>query len=206
MDKHIVKGDVVGAHEEVGPAGRVQLRDALNTDPSRIVREEEDGSVECVVGILYSLALILYCDVASYQNLLACKIIIPLLTIAIQRALAKDLDILPAPNPERDGFLEIVVEVIGLPIFNVVGKLYLSASTSSWKTVPHTLISPSSCTSMLFRKLRSSFLPIMYVLPFCSNNRPPWLACLMPQRKSVETSSVSFFDGRIVTVRRSGYF
>jgi hypothetical protein len=39
---------------------------------------------------------------ASYQNLRACEIIVPLLTISIQRAFAKNLDILATPNPERD--------------------------------------------------------------------------------------------------------
>ena len=54
MDKNIVKGDVVGAHKEVGPAGRVQLRDAFDADPGRVIREEQDGPVECVVRILFS--------------------------------------------------------------------------------------------------------------------------------------------------------
>lgn len=37
MDIHIIKGDVVGADEKVGPAGRVQLCDSFHTDSRGIV-------------------------------------------------------------------------------------------------------------------------------------------------------------------------
>jgi hypothetical protein len=37
MNKHIVKGNVVGADEKVRPAGRVQLRDSFHTDSGGIV-------------------------------------------------------------------------------------------------------------------------------------------------------------------------
>lgn len=53
VDVHIVKRHVVGAHEEVGPAGRVQLRDAFHTDAGCVVCQEENGSVESVVRVLH---------------------------------------------------------------------------------------------------------------------------------------------------------
>jgi hypothetical protein len=102
IDKHVVEGNIVAAHEEVGPAGRVQLRDALDADPRCVVREEQNGPVERIVGILFSSTPIPRWNEASYQNLRACEIIVPLLTISIQRALAKNLDILATPNPEGD--------------------------------------------------------------------------------------------------------
>jgi hypothetical protein len=72
------------------------------------------------------LALLLIVIRISYQNLLAGKRIIPFLAIAIERAVAKDLDVLAAPHPEGDGLLEIVVEIVGLPVGDVIGELHRS--------------------------------------------------------------------------------
>lgn len=62
-------------------------------------------------------------DVA-YQDLLPSKFIIPFLSIAVQHTTSEDLDVLTTPAPEGDGFLEVVVEVVGLPVGDVVGKLH----------------------------------------------------------------------------------
>lgn len=48
VDEHIVEGDVVGAHEEVCPAWRVQLGDALDANASRVVGQEQNWAVEGV--------------------------------------------------------------------------------------------------------------------------------------------------------------
>lgn len=59
----------------------------------------------------------------THQDFTTRKCIVPCLAIAIERAVAEDLDILASPHPESDGLLEIVVEVVGLPVINVIGKL-----------------------------------------------------------------------------------
>jgi hypothetical protein len=64
-------------------------------------------------------------DKSSYQYLLSSKIIIPLLTISIQGSLAKDLDVLTTPNPECDRLLEIIIEVVRLPICDIISELHV---------------------------------------------------------------------------------
>lgn len=54
------------------------------------------------------------------------KLVVPLLAVAIQSAVAEDLDILTTPNPEGDGLLEVIVEVVGLPVVDIVGELSVS--------------------------------------------------------------------------------
>ena len=147
MDIHIIKRDIIGPNEKVRPARRVQLRDALDRDTGCVIGEEEDGTVECVVRVLlllslsaYSFLAGIYVDVA-YQNLLSSKLIIPFLPIAVQHTTPEDLDVLTTPAPEGDGFLEVVVEVVGLPVGDVVCKLhttrvsipYHNFSLKKWK-------------------------------------------------------------------------
>ena len=40
-------------------------------------------------------------------------------------------DSLSAPNPKRNAFLEVVVEVVLLPVFNVVGELKIVSRHAS---------------------------------------------------------------------------
>ena len=129
MNVHIIKRDIISANEKVCPARRVQLRDALDRDTGCVIGEEEDGTVECVVRVLlllslsaYSFLAGMYVDVA-YQNLLSSKLIIPFLPIAVQHTTPEDLDVLTTPAPEGDGLLEVVVEVVGLPVGDVVCEL-----------------------------------------------------------------------------------
>lgn len=63
---------------------------------------------------------------SAHQNFQAGKGIVPLLAIAIKSTLAEDLDILTTPNPESDRFLERVVEVVCLPVVDIVGELFMS--------------------------------------------------------------------------------
>jgi hypothetical protein len=64
----------------------------------------------------------------SYKNFLPSKPIIPSLAIPIERSRPKDPDILSAPFPERDGILERVVEVVVLPVSDIVRELLLFVS------------------------------------------------------------------------------
>lgn len=59
----------------------------------------------------------------TYQDLLPRKLIIPFLSIAVQHTTPEDLDVLATPAPEGDGFLEVVVKVVGLPVGDVVCEL-----------------------------------------------------------------------------------
>lgn len=95
----------------------------------RVIGEEENWTVELVVRI---------------KNLCARETIPPSLSVAIDHTFAVDLDIpgvmsvlqeadsgysvylLATPHPESDALLEIVVEVVRLPIFDVVRELQLT--------------------------------------------------------------------------------
>lgn len=132
MNVHIIKRDIVSADKEVGPAGRVQLRDALDRHAGGIVREEENWPVEGVIRILSSSATNPSTTTwKSYQDLHACKLIVPLLSISIQHPTSKDLDILATPAPESNRLLKAVVEVVGLPVGDVIGELYRQPPSSS---------------------------------------------------------------------------
>lgn len=72
------------------------------------------------------MSMIPHLDGSAYQDFLPGKLIIPLLTIPIEGALSKDLDILTTPYPECDRLLEIVVEVVRLPILDIVGELHVT--------------------------------------------------------------------------------
>lgn len=52
MDENVVERDVFGADEEVGPAGRVELRNPFDRDPGGVLSHEENGPIVLVVGIL----------------------------------------------------------------------------------------------------------------------------------------------------------
>jgi hypothetical protein len=66
---------------------------------------------------------VLGCLIHSYQNLPASKGVVPSLTISIQSTLAEDFDILATPHPECNGLLESVVEVVRLPVLDIIGEL-----------------------------------------------------------------------------------
>lgn len=51
------------------------------------------------------------------------KLIVPYLTVTIQSTLAEDLNILTTPPPEGNRILVIVIEVVRLPIGNIVCEL-----------------------------------------------------------------------------------
>lgn len=52
MDIHIIKGDVLGVDEKVGPAWRIQLCDTLHRYTCRVVGQEQNRPVEGVGGVL----------------------------------------------------------------------------------------------------------------------------------------------------------
>lgn len=58
------------------------------------------------------------------QNLATSKAVVPCLSIPVHRAFAIDSDVLSTPDHEGDTLLEGIVEVVILPVFNVVGELY----------------------------------------------------------------------------------
>lgn len=70
----------------------------------------------------------------TYQNLAASKAIVPRLTVAIHRSLTIDLDVLTAPDHESYALLEGIVEVVVLPVFNIVRKLGRLCQTKSPKS------------------------------------------------------------------------
>lgn len=57
------------------------------------------------------------------QNFAASEAVVPRLSIPIHRAFAIDLDILSTPDHKCDTLLEGIVEVVVLPVFDVVGEL-----------------------------------------------------------------------------------
>lgn len=60
----------------------------------------------------------------SDQNLAASKAVVPRLSIPIHRAFTIDFNILSTPDHEGDTLLEGIVEVVVLPVFDIVGELY----------------------------------------------------------------------------------
>jgi hypothetical protein len=84
----------------------------FNIDIGRIIGEKQNWAVVCV---------------ATIKNFTASETIIPCLTVAIQRTITIDAYVLAAPNPEGDGFLKGIVEIVRLPVCDVVGKLVTSA-------------------------------------------------------------------------------
>ena len=70
----------------------------------------------------------------THQNLTASEAIVPCLTITIHRSLTINLDILATPDHESDALLEGVVEVVVLPILNIVGELEILCQTRSPKS------------------------------------------------------------------------
>jgi hypothetical protein len=61
--------------------------------------------------------------VCAYKNFLSCKTVPPSLAVSIESSCAENLDVLAAPFPESDGLLEGVVEVVVLPVCDIVGEL-----------------------------------------------------------------------------------
>jgi hypothetical protein len=67
---------------------------------------------------------------ATYQDLAASKAVVPCLAITVHRSFTVNLDVLTTPYHEGDTLLEGIVEVVVLPIFNVVGKLHHPCQTN----------------------------------------------------------------------------
>jgi len=83
----------------------------------------------------------------AYKNLQSSETIIPGLAIAVKSSIAVDLDVLAAPFPKRDRFLERVPEVVALPVLNVIRELVALACSSQLFTKRKlTLIVPSRFT------------------------------------------------------------
>lgn len=61
--------------------------------------------------------------VARVQDFPAGEAVVPGLSIAVEGSGTVDPYVLSSPDPESDGFLEVVVEVVVLPVTYVVGKL-----------------------------------------------------------------------------------
>lgn len=61
----------------------------------------------------------------SYQNLATRELIVPFLAITIESSLSEDLNVLTTPDPKGNRLLERVVEVVRLPVGDVVGKLHV---------------------------------------------------------------------------------
>lgn len=65
----------------------------------------------------------LHAAMQTHQDLTTRKRIIPRLTIAIQSPLSENLNVLTTPDPESDRLLKVVIEIVRLPIFDIVGEL-----------------------------------------------------------------------------------
>lgn len=111
--------------DEVGPAWRLLKSNALDVQVCGVLRVEQDWSK---VGIGWILNMI-SCEICkiegskTHQNFTAGESIIPSLAIAIQRSVAINLDVLASPFPERDALLEWMVEIVLLPVSDIVGEL-----------------------------------------------------------------------------------
>lgn len=68
-------------------------------------------------------------ETIAYQDFVSSEVVVPGLSVAVQDAFTKYLDVLAAPDPEGDRLLEVIVEVVILPIINVVGELLFSVSS-----------------------------------------------------------------------------
>lgn len=67
--KDIVERDVLGADEEVGPTGRVELGDTLNGHTGSVVSHKENGTVKGIVRVLnYLLAQVIPDSFHAHQN------------------------------------------------------------------------------------------------------------------------------------------
>src|SRR6266540_1446594 len=101
----------------------------FNGHTCRIVRQEQNGSQISIVRILsFSSSASIYIKIDSvrlstYQYLRPSKSIIPSLAIPIQSPSTINLDIPSSPYPERDRFLERIIEIILLPVLNIVREL-----------------------------------------------------------------------------------
>jgi len=85
--------------------------DPLDIQVGRILGIKQDGPQVVVV---------------RRQDLEPRELVPPPLTIAVQRPVAKDLNVLATPFPEHDAVLEGVMKGILLPKGRVVGKLDLA--------------------------------------------------------------------------------
>lgn len=113
VNVNIVECNILCPYKKVGPARGVFEMQASDLDVGGVVGQEENGTVERVTWIQY---------------LCSCKAVPPCLTIPIDDPGTVDLDVLSAPDPERDALLEGVIEVVGLPIVDIICELSASAS------------------------------------------------------------------------------
>lgn len=79
----------------------------------------------------------------TYENLKSCKPIIPGLAITIKCSGPKDLDVLAAPLPEGYRLLEWMIEIVVLPVCDVVCEL---VSSQYLQTLAYRLLQSSIFT------------------------------------------------------------
>ncbi len=135
--KSVIEMQEYGAYRltcdnEIRPDWRSGKFDTFNIEIRCIFSIEQNWTIVSVIRILQIINI---SDVLShphhlwarlirtYQDLSTCKSIIPSLAISIDYTSSIDLDIFASPFPPRDRVLERVVEVIVLPVCNVVGEL-----------------------------------------------------------------------------------
>lgn len=133
MDENIIERNVLAADEEIRPARRIQLLDPFDGHPRRIVRREQNRSIENIVRV---------------EDLSPSELVVPALAVAVQYPRPKDLDVFSAPHPECDGLLKIEVEVVRLPVGDVVCELFSNISC----LVPQLLILAITTTTTTTRR------------------------------------------------------
>lgn len=58
----------------------------------------------------------------SYEHFQTSKAIIPCLSVPIERSIPENPDVLPSPLPERNALLKGMIEVVVLPVLDVIRK------------------------------------------------------------------------------------
>lgn len=132
VDVNIVEYNVLGSHEKRRPARRIFQVETRDLNVRSVVSEKEDRAIVFVFGI---------------KDLCAREAIPPGLSVAIENTGAINLDVpivvsncklsveclylLATPYPKCNTFLEVVVEVVGLPILDVICELSILAMRCS---------------------------------------------------------------------------
>jgi hypothetical protein len=127
INSYIVKRDIVCADEEGIPARGIKEADSFDGNTCGVVCQEQDGTIISIARILVKVSIkILILVSVIYQNFEPSKSVIPSLTIAIQSSTTVNLDVFTSPYPECDRLLEGVIEVVRLPVLDIVGELPMS--------------------------------------------------------------------------------
>ena len=89
-----------------------------------------------VRSIVYLASLV----VDTHKNFQTGKAVVPSLTVAVQSSLAEDLDVLSTPDPEGNRLLEGVVEVVLLPVLDIIGELHWLATFNQCHITPNSYL------------------------------------------------------------------